>query len=154
MDQFLDMTLIWEPSNDDFSLLSWATEVSSHVTTTSSHGGAGICHENMPRFEVWWNFDHFSVGLDSKFWTFFEFRACFEFWAFFNFEHDENENMMRTRASGTFSSSLTPRKHTLKVYLGPEVTQREDTSKSNMTRRDGLSINFKFPMMLWCLSLM
>ena len=60
----------------------------------------------------------------------FEFRACFEFWAFFNFEHDENENMMRMRASGIFSSSPTPRKQTLKVYLGHEICFRHFTRGS------------------------
>ncbi len=33
--------------------------------------------------------------------------------------------MMRMRARSTFSSRLTPRKHTLKVYLGREVAMME-----------------------------
>ena len=65
--------------------------VSSHAKTTSSHCGASICHENMPRFEVWWNFDHFSVGLDSNFWHFSNFEHVS------NFKHFSILNMMKTR---------------------------------------------------------
>ena len=68
-------------SNCDFSLLTWVTNALNHATTVSGHRGGSICNESMPRFQFWWHFDNFSVGLDMQILTFFKFRA------FSGFEH-------------------------------------------------------------------
>ena len=88
------MTLIWEPSNDDFSLLSLATQVLKHVMIVSCHGGALLCHENMPRFEFF--YEHLIIFRSDwiHFFTFFLFRAFFESLLFFDVDDDAHGNMV------------------------------------------------------------